>query len=402
MAGMAEPDRAQGVPSAPPPASDEISLRELYLVLRRRAVWIVLAAVVAGGVAAAVMALRPGVYLAEASAVVARTPVSVAGESGLQFRPELDVTFETYSTLAFSRGVLENVLDAVPEADLTLAQARSVLALERLAGSANQSSALLAVAHRAEATDAEVAAALASRWATATIATVRALLTENLDSVEAITSRELIAARAALEEAETALLEYRVANELEADPQRLVSARQRYAALVARGDELGRTIGARDAELASLQARGDATATVILSDAPDVVLSVAGAVWTLEARLAANRAELAQLAVQQASVDEELTRLSAAVARFETTVAGLERAVLRADAEVASLAAIEPTVAYVAQLAPAGARVLSDAAVPAMPEGRSTLLVALLAAVVVGFAGVVVALLAEAVRDPAA
>ena len=171
---------------------------------------------------------------------------------------------------------------------------------------------------------------------------------------------------------------------------------------LARGDELARMIGARDAELASLRALGDATATVVLSDAPDVVLSVAGAVWTLEARLAANRAELAQLAAQQASVDEELARLSAAVARFETTVAGLERAVLRADAEVASLAAIEPTVAYVAQLAPAGARVLSDAAVPAMPEGRSTLLVALLAAVVVGFAGVVAALLAEAVRDPAA
>jgi uncharacterized protein involved in exopolysaccharide biosynthesis len=35
-----------------------------------------------------------------------------------------------------------------------------------------------------------------------------------------------------------------------------------------------------------------------------------------------------------------------------------------------------------------------------VPEGRSTLLIALLAAVVVGFAGVVVALLAEAVRDP--
>jgi uncharacterized protein involved in exopolysaccharide biosynthesis len=402
MAGMAEPDRDQGVPSAPPPASDEVSLRELYLVLRRRAVWIVLAAVVAGGVAAAVMALRPAVYVAEASAVVARTPVSVSGDAGLQFRPELDVTFETYTTLAFSRGVLEEVLDAVPEADLTLGQVRAVLALERLAGSANQSSALLAVAHRAQGGEAAVVAALASRWAEATIATVRALLTENLDSVEAITSRELVAARAALDEAETALLDYRVANEGASDPVRLANVRQRQALLTTRGDELVRMIGAREAELESLRASGDPTAMVVLSDAPDVMLSIAGAVWTLEARLAANRAELAQLATQQAPLTEEVDRLSAAVARFQTTVAGLERAVLRADAEVASLAAIEPTVAYVAQLAPAGARVLSDAAVPAMPEGRSTLLVALLAAVVVGFAGAVAALLAEAVRDPAA
>ncbi|MDF1522036.1 MAG: Wzz/FepE/Etk N-terminal domain-containing protein [Trueperaceae bacterium] len=399
---MAEPDRAQGVPSAPPPASDEISLRELYLVLRRRAVWIVLAALVAGGIAAAVMALRPSVYVAEASAVVARTPVSVAGESGLQFRPELDVTFETYSTLAFSRGVLEEVLEAVPKAGLTLGQARSALTLERLAGSANQPSSLLAVAHRAQGSDGTVAAALATRWAAATIGTVRALLTENLDSVETITGRELIASRAALDAAETALVAYREANEAEADPLRLESLRERSAILAARGDELTRMIGSREAELASLQARGDATATVVLNDAPDVVLSVAGAVWALEAQVAGNRAELAQLAAQQTALHEEIARSSAVVARVETTVAGLERAVLRADAEVAALAAIEPTVAYVAQLAPAGARVLSDAAVPAMPEGRSTLLVALLAAVVVGFAGVVVALLAEAVRDPAA
>jgi uncharacterized protein involved in exopolysaccharide biosynthesis len=397
-----EPDRAQRPAPAPPPPSDEISLRELYLVLRRRVAWIVLAALAAGGLAAAVMALRPSVYVAEASTVVARTPVSVAGESGLQFRPELDVTFETYTTLAFSRGVLEEVLEAVPDAGLTLGQARSVLTLERLAGSANQSSSLLAVAHRAQGGDGVVAAALATRWAAATIATVRALLTENLDSVETITSRELVASRTALDAAEAALVAYREANEAEADPQRLLSLQERSAILATRGDELTRMIGSREAELASLRARGDASATVVLSDAPDVLLSVEGAVWALEAQVAGNRAELAQLAVQQTALEQEIARSSAAVARVQTTVAGLERAVLRADAEVASLAAIEPTVAYVAQLAPAGARVLSDAAVPAMPEGRSTLLVALLAAVVVGFAGVVVALLAEAVRDPAA
>jgi uncharacterized protein involved in exopolysaccharide biosynthesis len=401
MVRMAVSDAAAspkgGAATAP---SDEISLRELYLVLRRRFVWIVAAALLAGAAAFVVMATRPAVFLAEATSVVARTPVSVAGESGLLFRPELDVTYETYATLAYSRGVLEAVLEAVPEADLGLARAREALVLERLAGSANQSSSLLAVAHRARAGDAPVAAALATEWTRATIATVQALLNENLDAVERITSAELDLARNGLEEAERALRDFREANDATADPDRLLATRLRSVALAQRRDELQRQVAAREAELASLLARADATETVSLSDAPDVPLTVAGAIWALEARIASAQAELGSLEGQALAVRAEVDALSGAVARVQTMVASLERAVVRADAEVATLAAIEPTVAYVAQLAPAGARVLGEAAVPAEPEGRSTLLIALLAAVVVGFAGVVVALLAEAVRDP--
>ncbi len=383
------------------PASDEISLRELYLVLRRRFAWIVAAALVAGVVAYVVLATRPAVFVAEATAVVARTPVSVAGESGLLFQPELDVTYETYTTLAYSRGVLEAVLEAVPEADLSLAGARSALGLERLAGSANQASSLLAVAHRARFGEPSVAATLATEWTRATIATVQALLNENLDAVERITSAELELARIGLDEAEQALRAFREANDAAADPERLTGTRMRSVTLAERRDELERQVVAREAELASLRSRDDPTETVALADAPEAPLTVAGAIWALEARIASARAELGRLDAQEAAVRTELDALAAAVARVQTTVASLERAIVRADAEVATLAAIEPTVAYVAQLAPAGARVLGEAAVPAEPEGRSTLLVALLALVVVGFAGVVVALLAEAVRDPA-
>jgi uncharacterized protein involved in exopolysaccharide biosynthesis len=402
MVRMAVSDAAR-VPAggAAPSSSDEISLRELYLVVRRRFVWIVAAAVVAGAAAYAVMATRPATFLAEASAVVARTPVSVAGESGLLFQPELDVTYETYATLAYSRGVLEAVLEAVPTAGLGLAGARDALELVRLAGSANQASSLLAVAHRARSGDATVAADLATEWTRATIATVQALLNENLDAVERITSAELDLARAGLERAEQALRDFRQANDAAADPDRLLGTRLRSVALAERRDELQRQVAAREAELASLRSRGDPAETVSLADAPDVPLTVEGALWALEARVASARAELERLDLQEVAVRSELDALAAAVARVQTTVASLERAIVRADAEVATLAAIEPTVAYVAQLAPAGARVLGEAAVPAEPEGRATLLIALLALVGVGFAGVVVALVAEAVRDPA-
>ncbi|MFN2323817.1 MAG: hypothetical protein ABR510_12770, partial [Trueperaceae bacterium] len=366
-----------------------------------RFLWIVVAALVAGVVAYLALATRPAAYVAEATAVVARTPVSVAGETGLLFQPELDVTYETYTTLAYSRGVLEAVLEAVPEAGLNLARARDALVLERLAGSANQASSLLAVAHRARAGEPPVAAALATQWTRATIATVQALLNENLDALERITGTNLDLARLELDRAEEALRSFRETNDAAADPSRLADTRRRLAVLAVRRDDVQRLLAAREAELASLGSRGDLTETVALVDAPEVPLTVTGATWALEARIAGLRAELDLLVTQESDVIAEIGELATTVARVQTTVVGLERTVRRADAEVASLAAIEPTIAYVAQLAPAGARLLGEAAVPTNPEGRSTLLVALLAAVVVGFAGVVVALLAEAVRDPA-
>lgn len=399
MAPMAEPDPALGDPSVRAP-SDEISLRELYLVLRRRALVIAVAALVVAVAAYVMLTLRPDVYVAEAIGTVSRTPVSVQGDRGLVFRPELDVSFDTYTTLAYSRAVLEAVLEAVPEADLDLAQAREGLTLERLAGSGAEAASLLAVAHRARSRRPEVAAALATRWAEVTIATVRDLLSENLATVERITNSGLVTSEAALADAEDELRAYREANDAEADPRGLDNARLRASALAERGAELARMAAGREAELVSLRARDDPNAEIVLGDAPDVPLTVEGAVWALEARIAGFLAEAERLAEQRVELEAEIASLSASVARVQTTTATLNRAVARAATEVDALAAIEPTVAYVAQLAPAGARLLGEAAVPAHPERRPRLTVALLAGLVTAFAGVVLALLAEAVRDP--
>src|SRR6056297_546624 len=129
MTPMTEPDPSLRVPATSAP-SDEISLRELYLVLRRRALWIALAAAAVAVAAYAVLSVRPDVYVAEATGTVSRTPVSVQGNTGLVFRPELDISFDTYTTLAYSRSVLETVLQAVPEAELDLARVRDALTLE--------------------------------------------------------------------------------------------------------------------------------------------------------------------------------------------------------------------------------------------------------------------------------
>ncbi|MFO8148660.1 MAG: hypothetical protein R6T93_00035, partial [Trueperaceae bacterium] len=181
---------------SPAPPSDEISLRELYLVLKRRAPWIVGAALVAAAAVFVVLSVGPATYVAESTAVVARAPIRVSLAGGLQFSPEVDITFETYQTLAFSRSVLEAVLPLHEAGEL--ARLRGALSIERVAGSANQPSGLLAVVHRVRGGQPAAVAAAADAWAEATVAAARRLLLENLDAVETITGEDLAAASAEL------------------------------------------------------------------------------------------------------------------------------------------------------------------------------------------------------------
>jgi uncharacterized protein involved in exopolysaccharide biosynthesis len=392
------------------PSHDEVSLRELYLVLRRRALAIVAVALIAGVAAYAVVATRPSVFLAEATTVVARAPIEVGG-TGLRFRPEVDVTFDTYQTLAFTRAVLEEVLPFHEAVDV--GGLRNALRLERVAGPLNQASGLLAVAHHVRSEDAAQAAAAASAWAGATIATTRRLLLENLDVVETITGAGLTAARAELEAAEADLEAFRASSGIESlrallgvdmlgAPGSLERAISEVEAAL-RDNRLAAT--QRTAELTSLRARGETqngALEVVLFETPEVLLSIEGAIVSIEARAAALAAE--EEALTATLVDLQGRRVEAAAALAEATVglARRERAALAPQDLLRSLTAIEPSVAFVAQIAPAGARVLSEAAVPSAPEQRRSMAVALLVAVVAGFAAVVAVLLAEAVSEPRA
>lgn len=407
MAAMTDASTAREPRPVPP--TDEISLRDLYLVLRRSLVWIAVAALVAGVAAYLILSGRPASYVAEATAVLARVPIEVGLETGLRFGPEVNITFDTYQTLAYSRGVLEAVLPSHEAGDLS--RLRGALSLERVAGSPDQASGLLAVVHRVASADPERAAVAASAWAAATVATARALLLENLDAVETTTGQGLATARADLLAAETEVETFRARSGIESLRTSVGTAQfgvvGTLGPAIAGLEEAQRAnrlrFAEREAELALLVQRRDGglgALEVILFAARDVSLSVEGAVVSVEAQLEALRAERAVLA-------EELARLlaerdSAVVALGEATfaLARLERAAAGPREVVAALAAIEPTVAYVARLVPSGAQVLSEAVVPSAPEPRSRGLVALLVAVAVAFAGVVLALLAEAVRDP--
>jgi uncharacterized protein involved in exopolysaccharide biosynthesis len=387
---------------------DEISLRELYLLLRRRALAIVVVALLGGLAAYAVMLARPVVYLAEATTVVARAPIEVGG-TGLRFRPEVDITFDTYRTLAFTRAVLEEVLPSHEAADVD--GLRNALRLERVAGPLNQAPGLLAVAHHVRSEEPGRAAAAASAWATATIAMARRLLLENLDAVETITGAGLTAAKAELEAAEADLEAFRASSGVESlralvgvndvgVPGRLELAIAEVEAVL-RANRLA--VAQRAAERASLQARGEAgdgALGVVLVETPEVLLSVEGAIASVDARIAGLAAEERALTATLAELRDRRAEAAAALAEATLGLARRERAATAPLELLASLTAIEPSVAFIAQIAPAGARVLSEAAVPSAPEPRRSMAVTLLVALVAGFAAAVAVLLAAAVSEP--
>ena len=391
------------MPPTPPP-NDEISLRELYLVVRRHALVIVAFAASVALLVFVVVALRPASFEAEATTAVVRAPISVQQESGLAFRPELDVSYDTYRTLAFSRGVFDRVVAAVPGAGLSSSEMRDAVSLERLAGAANQPTSLLAVAHRARRGDPQIAAELATAWATVTIETVRTLLNDNLDAIERITIDEVASAGRALEAADQDLRELREAQDGISDQRRLTNLQARLNDVEVRADEIERSLRSREAEAASLATRvaehGDEF--VVLSDSPDVALTVAGSIWATEARLAALEAELEIVESQRERLRAEIAALSSRVVRYQSDLERLTRRVDQAQRGYTTLANIEPTVAYVAQLAPTGARVLAEAAVPNRPAARNTVVTTVLAGVVAGFVALGLVLLREAVRDPVA
>ena len=397
MAAMSDvpPDRA------PAPAADEISLRELYLVLKRRAPWIATAAAAAAVAVGLFLVLRPPTYVAEATAVVARAPIEVDLGTSLRFRPEVNLTYDTYQTLAFSRGVLEEL---ALERSVEVAELRRVLTLERVTAASNQATSFLAVAHQVADRDPQRAARLANLWAEATVGRARDLLLENLDAVEVITGEGLDAAREALLQAEVALQEYTAEVGIESLRSRALALLEAESEAAAGERDARSSLARLRAELEVLQARrgGDGGLGVVLTSAPEVTLTLDGAIASLqasvaglEARLVAWGDEIGRLAAERQAVTAEL---AVASVRFGQ----LQRAVDERKRQVDALATVEPGVAYVAQVAPSGARVLSAALVPTEAESRRALLIALLAAVVVGFGGVVVALLAEAVRDPRA
>lgn len=97
---------------------DEISLRDLYVIIKRAFVPAVIISLIVGAATFAYFSFQPKTYTAEATTVVtpllAEPSFRLGGET-LRVASGTTVSYEAYEAIAFSRRVLNEVLNAIPE-----------------------------------------------------------------------------------------------------------------------------------------------------------------------------------------------------------------------------------------------------------------------------------------------
>jgi len=249
----------------PAPPSDEISLRELYLVLRRGAGWIVGATVLMGLAAFLFLSTRPAQFKSEAVVVYEAPPVSVRGGDAFAASLVTAFSYDAYEALAFDRLRLAEVLAAVPEVDWSVDQLISRANLERRSAA---NAAVLTVVHAVQAASPEVAAAVAQAWADFTTAAVRETIRGRVADSQTVSDR-VAELRANLEVAEDALLRFTAGDEAQQLRARESSLIQRLQSLDGRRAEVLVELAVlvaeraeRDAEVATLATeRSTLTAT---------------------------------------------------------------------------------------------------------------------------------------------
>ena len=244
------------------PYEDEISLRDLYLVLRRGLPVVLLSALLVGAVAFLVSSLLPKVYEAQSTTLVTPPPVQVQGTQNLTFRPPSEVSFEAYETLADSRPVQEATLSQA-EAGLETSLGSSFNgSVTLLIGPQNPNQqAPLSVTHSVRAARPEWAAALANAWAESTLDAVKTSLLASLEPVQAATQEEVGRRKDALSKVETRFETFQRSDEGKTLTTLLERLTERIAAGEERRDALARDLASARARVELLSRTEAATGT---------------------------------------------------------------------------------------------------------------------------------------------
>ncbi len=236
--------------------SDEVSLRDLFLVLLRGLPFILLLALVCGGVAYYLNAQRQAVFAAESTVLVTPPPIQTGDGENLSFSPINEVSFQIYETLARSQPVLRGAVESLSEVNLSPAQLLGLGTLRQLFGPRLVGDvAPLSVVHRVRNADPERAALLADAWAQSTLQAVRESLFSSLSPVDETTTREVARLQGDVEEVEARVQTFAARDngalleaELEGLTRQLTDGRERQG-------ELAREIAAARARVQALQAQ---------------------------------------------------------------------------------------------------------------------------------------------------
>jgi polysaccharide biosynthesis transport protein len=389
---------------------DEISLRDVYLIFRKGLPLILILSLSAGVLAFIVSSLLPKVYEAETTVLISPPAVNVEGTQNLSFRPSSEVSFEAYETLAESRGVKG---EAVQSIDPDLSYSDMSGTVQELIGpqGAGQSAPLL-VSHTVRNTDPERAAQLADAWANVTLTAVQNSLFANIKPINDVTVQALGPLRTGLATAQEALETFEATDTSETLQATLSTLSQLIASAKSGVVTTGQVSLAQTGEVP--QGREDAISLEsTLESATQINLSQE--IAAKEAYIASlgsnatpqDRAELASLQARQTSLQEQLANHESEFQETRQALAALERQ--RRDLETAlenaqeahqSVLQLQPMIAFVSELSPTNARILSNADTSTLsdPVAPNRLLNTALAVVLVGLLTLVFVFLREAVR----
>lgn len=332
-----------------PVAPDEISLRDIYLIIRQGFWLILLVSLLLALLGFFYASLGPPTYESESTTSVTPSPISVQNTRGVSLSPRTSIPYQSYERLALSGVVLEAVLKRFPDLNLSLREFERSLSLEQILGpnDRNPQSAQiipLIVGHTVAYHNPEQSAALTQAWSEETLRVVKQTMSDNLTSVSDVTLEQRSQLRQAMDQAEGNLREFRKENNLEYLDILFEQLNTRVAEQQLEGNDLERKISVaneRQQRIAQqLEAeRGKVTSFNPSSDEFLAGLTLAEAKATIEAQfnLAEEDFNKAQTALDSFEQDGALTIIRTSIENYQHDSAELPFALVETDNELAEL-----------------------------------------------------------------
>lgn len=200
--------------SLPPQHSDEISLREIYLIIKRGFWFIVIIAILLAVLGFLYANSRPPSYETLSTTSVAPSSIKVENTQGISLSPRTNIPYVAYERLALSTPVLAATLEQFPEVDLELATFQGMVEVSQILGPDERSPQMaqmvsMIAEHKVTYDDAELVAALARAWVNETLAVVRQTMNDSLQPVNNVTQEQRNQLRSNLNSAENNLEAFR-------------------------------------------------------------------------------------------------------------------------------------------------------------------------------------------------
>lgn len=402
---------------------DDISLRDIYLIIRKYSLVIVLVPLALALVTYFVSSLLPKQYEAESVALVTPSPIRLSGNPSLSYRPPIEVSYEAYETLANSRGVLEQTIERV---GIDMAYTDFKAEVSQLVGPQRPDQVVPLLAnHKVTYKDPEIAAKLANAWAEVSLETTQKSLLTNLDPLISQTAQEADRVKEELSKAEKALEAF----EARDNSQSLQATLDQLAQLIANAENgrlniselkqqsvdlnVGLILNQSSQSVETESKMGSNLASSSLNLSQEIaannafIASLEGQALsaTLRDELSYRKSLAASLEARQTLLSSQLEAYSQKQSDLQSQVAALkrERADLERELELAqtaydSIVALEPTLNFLTKVTPSSTQLLNVASVPSYPSGPKAKLNAAIALLLSGLSVLVFVFMKEAVR----